>query len=469
MTTTKIQGDNHERFDFTRPLGRRDGPEVTAVLRTGYRAVCRTTDDAIVLQQLIYLSRRQGREWVQASARWLAEPLCIPSRTVADSLRRLEDSGYIEGEQRRPGRAKYYRVDVDRLVQALRERDFEAEAEAVLGYPRESREQSKRDSPGGGSRDSLDQENINDKSSSESSSIADPDASDESQDEHVTALHEAMVHLWPTATRRDAQGVLKRLNLLGMPVRIATKYALDRIDEMGTRAKRPELRWAKTYLVDEGDLRDWGYRIVDGLVVVRGRDTSSRGVTKAPNQKSAEDDASRAGNVPGRHEVRDESTDESQEEATQETRVEQTPEPPEPPTSVHDEQAERVKDAPDTVDDVTPDASLGPDEPPEHEVPTVWRGVLEVLEGMVSAHNFGSWFAPAVLRCLAVDDERVVLEVGDEFKQAWIADQHADLLTRAACEVLGEPPVIELRAVSLDGAEALDPICWTDPADVMRR
>jgi hypothetical protein len=143
--------------------------------------------------------------------------------------------------------------------------------------------------------------------------------------------------------------------------------------------------------------------------------------------------------------------------------------PPEPPTSVHDEQADRVADAPDTVDDVEPDASPGPEEPPEHEVPTVWRGILEELEGMVSAHNFGSWFAPAVLRCLAVDDERVVLEVGDEFKQAWIADQHADLLTRAACEVLGEPPVIELRAVSLASADELEPICWTDPAEVMRR
>lgn len=143
--------------------------------------------------------------------------------------------------------------------------------------------------------------------------------------------------------------------------------------------------------------------------------------------------------------------------------------PPEPPPSVHDEQADRVADELETSDEVAPDVVPGSEEPPEHDVPTVWRGVLEVLEGMVSAHNFGSWFAPAVLRCLAVDDERVVLEVGDEFKQAWIADQHADLLTRAACEVLGEPPVIELRAVSLTSADALEPICWTDPAEVMRR
>jgi hypothetical protein len=101
------------------------------------------------------------------------------------------------------------------------------------------------------------------------------------------------------------------------------------------------------------------------------------------------------------------------------------------------------------------------------DLPPWWRRVLERLQGLVSQHNFSSWFDPSKLRCLEVDDGQVTLEVDDEFRQAWIADNYADLLTQATEAVLGEPVSFELRARSLETSTELEPICWFDPAAVM--
>jgi hypothetical protein len=152
--TAAVDCSDSSATDFTQSLGRQDGPEVTGLMRTGFRAICSSGDEAVILQQLIYWTRRRQSRWVQLSAGFLGEPLAIPARTVRDCLARLAEAGFIEAEQRRPGASKWYRIDIDAVLDALRERGFDADADAVFGHPGESRQPPRQNSPPPPQRDS---------------------------------------------------------------------------------------------------------------------------------------------------------------------------------------------------------------------------------------------------------------------------------------------------------------------------
>lgn len=129
------------------------------------------------------------------------------------------------------------------------------------------------------------------------------------------------------------------------------------------------------------------------------------------------------------------------------------------------------QDLPDCEDDASPVDQTADEVPPEPtvvdlHVPEAWQAVLDELATMVSSHTFESWFAPGTLRCLSVDEERVVLEVDDEFQQAWLVDTHADQLSLAAERALDREVTLELRARRGLGDESTPaPIVWTDPAE----
>lgn len=152
--TAAVDYSDSSATDFTQSLGRQDGPEVTGLMRTGFRAICSSGDEAVILQQLIYWTRRRQSRWVQLSAAFLGEPLAIPARTVRECLARLAETGFIEAEQRRPGASKWYRIDIDVVLDALREHGFDADADAVFGHPGETRQPPRQDSPTPPRRDS---------------------------------------------------------------------------------------------------------------------------------------------------------------------------------------------------------------------------------------------------------------------------------------------------------------------------
>jgi hypothetical protein len=81
----------------------------------------------------------------------------------------------------------------------------------------------------------------------------------------------------------------------------------------------------------------------------------------------------------------------------------------------------------------------------------VWRKLLAELATMMSTYNFESWFETLV--CRRSSPERVELVASDQFRQAWIHDNYADLMVQAAERVGSEGVVFELDCIEPDAPE----------------
>lgn len=273
-------------FDFAQPLGREDGPEVAVVLRTGLMAISPTLAASVILQQLIYLTRTRESEWVEASARWLAQALPIPRSTVSDAQRQLVAAGLVASKPNpRAGGGRLYRVDVDAILEKLRKNGFQATRDAVLGYPSESRTGGVRDSDGGGVRDS-DKKEQQQKESIKTSGKASARANREPE---AHELHAAMQSVWSGATKNDAHYVLAALVAMGFSDGQALHYGLERVHEMGRRGRTPLLKFALKYMVDPGDARERGYKPRPDFHLVDEKDDSEP--TQPPSDRQTNDPA----------------------------------------------------------------------------------------------------------------------------------------------------------------------------------
>ncbi len=71
----------------------------------------------------------------------------------------------------------------------------------------------------------------------------------------------------------------------------------------------------------------------------------------------------------------------------------------------------------------------------------LWERFLGTLASHVSPHVLETWFRR--LRCLEVQDGRVVLEVRDRFARDWLDDHYHDVVREGLSRELGEPVTVE--------------------------
>jgi len=66
----------------------------------------------------------------------------------------------------------------------------------------------------------------------------------------------------------------------------------------------------------------------------------------------------------------------------------------------------------------------------------VWKSSQKRLREVLSTDIFDLWFKP--VRALEIDDERICLEVSNDFCEVWLKDNYDDLLHKAVAEVTGK-------------------------------
>jgi len=72
---------------------------------------------------------------------------------------------------------------------------------------------------------------------------------------------------------------------------------------------------------------------------------------------------------------------------------------------------------------------------------TLWEDFLTAIAPHVSGHVLETWLRP--VRCLAIGDARVTLEVRDRFARDWLNDHYVDVIRDGLANLLGESVAID--------------------------
>jgi chromosomal replication initiator protein len=77
----------------------------------------------------------------------------------------------------------------------------------------------------------------------------------------------------------------------------------------------------------------------------------------------------------------------------------------------------------------------------------IWTAAQERLRSMLNVDTYQLWFAP--LRASACDDQRLVLDVANDFCEVWLKDNYRSLLKDVVGAVSGQQLEIEFRVVEV--------------------
>ncbi len=83
----------------------------------------------------------------------------------------------------------------------------------------------------------------------------------------------------------------------------------------------------------------------------------------------------------------------------------------------------------------------------------IWSAARETLRGMLKPELFALWFAP--LRARAAADDRLTLEVADEFCEVWLRDNYLDVLRSVVSRVAVRPMQIDFIVSEVSTAPTL--------------
>lgn len=91
----------------------------------------------------------------------------------------------------------------------------------------------------------------------------------------------------------------------------------------------------------------------------------------------------------------------------------------------------------------------------------VWGEVQQILKGMLNAETYGLWFAH--IKAKSLEDNCLVLEVADDFREVWIEKNYADLIREKAVQVAQQPLTVKFIVA---GAPSAAPAAVAAPAVV---
>ena len=273
------------RFNFAQSMGRMDEKiELTGLFRPGLRAITSSGDEAVLLQQLIYLTQRQGREWIEGAASYVGDPLGIPRRTAHDCLVRLERRGFIATESPGAGLSKHHKVLHQPILAALHKAGYATTLAALCGETQAAqhaeqegggfRQGGVRNPPGGGWRnppqEELPPKEEYKKSVTEGGRGEMQDAKDtlDYPKDTLSHLSTLIKPVFPTASSQDITAVGRKLKALGFSQELALAYVIERMDDFAQRRSTPAWTKARRYMLNPQDMLERGYRLTRGMVLL---------------------------------------------------------------------------------------------------------------------------------------------------------------------------------------------------------
>src|SRR5271165_2867587 len=102
----------------------------------------------------------------------------------------------------------------------------------------------------------------------------------------------------------------------------------------------------------------------------------------------------------------------------------------------------------------------------QNSVEKTWEAAQEHLRSRLSADTYNLWFAP--LRASAQGNDRLVLEVPNDFCEIWLKDNYTGLLQEVVALAAGRPLEIQFKVGVNSAAATLAPpeTCSSKPTVV---